>query len=341
MRRLPIYFLIDVSESMVGEPIKEVQEGMRTLVQTLRSDPYSLETVHIGIIIFAGKAKVIAPLTEIYKFYPPEFPIGGGTSLGKGLDCLMDDIDKSVVKTTTESKGDWKPIVFLFTDGTPTDNPDYAITRWNNKYRKHANIVVVSFDDNTNTQLLGKLSDNVLRLNETTQESFKSFFKWVTDSIRTSSVSVSNNGVDDVALAPHSGFSLEKVDTSELCVLDENFAVIRGKCSETGKQYLVKYAKRFGNFFQIDYKLVGAYPIDGETYESLSNGNSNNQFNINKLNGIPVCPCCGNQYALLVCECGNVFCMGDKPVQKCPWCGLQGQIARAGSEGVNINRGQG
>ena len=29
MRRLPIYFLIDVSESMVGEPIKQVENGMR------------------------------------------------------------------------------------------------------------------------------------------------------------------------------------------------------------------------------------------------------------------------------------------------------------------------
>ena len=100
MRRLPIYFLIDISESMAGEPIKQVQDGMRTLVQTLRTDPYALETVYISIIAFAGKARILSPLTEIFKFYPPEFPLGGGTSLGKGLDCLMDDIEKSVVKTT-------------------------------------------------------------------------------------------------------------------------------------------------------------------------------------------------------------------------------------------------
>lgn len=36
MRRLPIYFLIDVSESMVGEPIEEVQNGIRTIIQELR-----------------------------------------------------------------------------------------------------------------------------------------------------------------------------------------------------------------------------------------------------------------------------------------------------------------
>ena len=29
MRRLPVYFVVDVSESMVGEPIEQVQNGMR------------------------------------------------------------------------------------------------------------------------------------------------------------------------------------------------------------------------------------------------------------------------------------------------------------------------
>ena len=33
MRRLPIYFLVDISESMVGEPIEQVQLGMRNIIQ--------------------------------------------------------------------------------------------------------------------------------------------------------------------------------------------------------------------------------------------------------------------------------------------------------------------
>ena len=75
MRRLPIYFLIDVSESMVGQPIEQVQDGMRTIIQDLRVNPYALETVFVSIIGFAGKAHRITELTELYKFYPPKFPI--------------------------------------------------------------------------------------------------------------------------------------------------------------------------------------------------------------------------------------------------------------------------
>ncbi len=131
MRRLPIYFLIDVSESMVGEPIAQVQEGIATIVKELRTDPYALETVYISIVVFAGKAQKLLPHVELFNFYPPKLPIGGGTSLGNALFFLMNDMETSLQKTTPEIKGDWKPIIFLFTDGNPTDEYGQAFDRWN------------------------------------------------------------------------------------------------------------------------------------------------------------------------------------------------------------------
>jgi uncharacterized protein YegL len=41
MRRLPIYFLIDVSESMVGDPIQQVEEGLATIIKTIKNRPNS------------------------------------------------------------------------------------------------------------------------------------------------------------------------------------------------------------------------------------------------------------------------------------------------------------
>lgn len=62
----------------------------------------------------------------------------------------------------------------------------------------------------------------MLRLNNTDEISFKSFFKWVTASIKATSVSVTDMGDDEVKLAPTSGINLEKVDTSKPCIIDEN-----------------------------------------------------------------------------------------------------------------------
>ena len=120
MRMLPVYFVIDVSESMIGDTMRQLDEGLSKLSDTLKTIPEALETAQISIIAFAGKAKVIAPMVEVANFYPPRLPVGGGTSLGAALELLMDRIDRDVTPTTPDRKGDWKPIVFLLTDGVPT-----------------------------------------------------------------------------------------------------------------------------------------------------------------------------------------------------------------------------
>ena len=351
MRRLPIYFLVDVSESMVGEPIEQVQNGMRTIIQELRVDPYALETAFVSVIAFAGKATSLSPLTELYKFYPPTFPVGGGTSLGVAMNYLMDDLDKSVQKTTMEVKGDWKPIIFLFTDGTPTDDYKAAFARWNAKYRKGCNLIAISIGDNVNTQMLGQITDNVLRLKDTDSESFHQFFKWVTASIKATSVSVTDYSNDEVQLAPTSGINLEKIDPNKPCIIDENFRVLVGKCQSTKQSYLVKYAKRltkmemegFGSVDSSIFKLVGAYAIDGETYKKLSaEGATNRSINASEMRGVPTCPCCGNQIGVIVCdECGNVFCAGEDGIANCPWCGSEGFIGTGGSADFEVNVGRG
>ncbi|MBY0444218.1 MAG: VWA domain-containing protein, partial [Burkholderiales bacterium] len=130
MRRLPVFFVLDCSESMVGDSLQKMEDGLQAIVRALRTDPHALETVYISVIAFAGVAKTIAPLVELVSFYPPKLPLGGGTSLGVALETLMAELDSVVVKTTPDRKGDWKPIVYLFTDGRPTDNPNAAIDCW-------------------------------------------------------------------------------------------------------------------------------------------------------------------------------------------------------------------
>lgn len=347
MRRLPVYFLIDVSESMIGTPVEQVQEGMRAIIQNLRVDPYALETVFVSIIIFAGKARVLSPLTELYKFYPPVFPVGGGTSLGKGLDCLMDDIDKSVQRTTLENKGDWKPIIFLFTDGNPTDNYSSAFRRWNDRYRRHCSLVAVSIGDNVNVAILSQITDDVLRLRDTDADSFRKFFRWVTASITSSSVSVCDRNSDGVKLAPTSGINLEKIDPRmHHDTPDENFVVLYARCQTTERDYLVKYSRRTrpiegAELFSVsDYRLVGAYPIDKDTYAGLSDGRKS-KVNTTDLIGMPVCPCCGNQLGIVVCDCGNLFCVGDSENNRCPWCGMQGTLGKIAPGGLDLSRGMG
>ena len=122
MRRLPVYLLLDTSGSMYGEPIEAVKNGVEMLLSTLRQDPYALETAYISIITFNSTAQQIVPLTDLINFSVPDFVASGTTALGEALTLVSDRIENEVRKTTAETKGDWRPLVFVMTDGTPTDD---------------------------------------------------------------------------------------------------------------------------------------------------------------------------------------------------------------------------
>ena len=347
-RRLPVYFLIDVSESMVGEPMQFVEEGMAAIIKELKTDPYAIETAWISILIFAGAAKTLVPLQEIFHFYPPKFSIGGGTSLSKGLGHLMYELRKNIVKTTYEQKGDWKPIVFLFTDGVPTDDTKNAIAEWKQNWQRTANLVAVSFGSETDLLSLQELTDNVFHFKNTDASAYKQFFKWITDSIKTSSVSVENNKTG-FELAKPDGEILSKIDltkTKPLAQLvDNNFVVLSAKCQNTKRPYLIKYKRHLSpspitDFQTLSYRLAGAYTVD-HSYDELTDINSIKQtIHTDELVGSPTCPSCGNQIGLAMCGCGGIHCIGDDEMNTCPWCGNNGRYI-IGEGGFDVNRAQG
>jgi uncharacterized protein YegL len=349
MRRLPIYFLIDVSESMVGEQIQHVEEGLATIIQTLKTDPRAMETVWVSIIIFAGQAKTIVPLQDIIQFYPPKFPIGSGTSLSLGLGHLMYELRKNIVRTTVEQKGDWKPIIFLFTDGVPTDSPSdllSAIAEWKQKWQRSSNLVAISFSHSTDNRVLGELTENVLQFNGSDASSYKEFFKWVSDSIKTNSQNLDNNS-SSFDLATFNQDVVSKIDLSKSAksVIDDNFVVIAAKCQNTKRPYLIKYRKnvfidRAGDV-RMDYRLVGAFPIDNSYFELSDEKATELKISSNQLIGAPTCPWCGNQFAFAMCECGKVHCMDGGGQATCPWCGVTGFYGSGGESGFDVGRTQG
>ena len=123
MRRLPVYFLLDTSGSMFGEPIQALNNALAGMVNTLRSDPQALDSLWISIITFDREVKEIVPLTELVSFQLPEItcPQSGPTHTGKGLEVLYENVRKDIRRGSAEQKGDWKPLLFLFTDVKPSD----------------------------------------------------------------------------------------------------------------------------------------------------------------------------------------------------------------------------
>ena len=188
MRRLPVYLLLDTSGSMYGEPIEAVRNGVQVLVSTLRQDPYALETAYLSIITFDSSAKQVTPLTELSGFQEPSIDANGCTALGEALSLLANCVDREVTKTTADVKGDWKPLVFIMTDGVPTDDLTKGINEF--KKRKFGTVVACAAGAGADTNTLRQITENVVSLDTADSGTIKAFFKWVSASISTGSMKV-------------------------------------------------------------------------------------------------------------------------------------------------------
>ncbi|MGN0879289.1 MAG: VWA domain-containing protein [Oligosphaeraceae bacterium] len=187
-RRLPVYLLLDVSGSMMGEPITAVQNGVQTLVSALNGDPQALESAYLSVITFSNSAQQVVPLTELNQFVPPQLQASGMTSLGEALALVTDCAEREVVKNTPEAKGDWKPLVFLMTDGCATDDINRGLQRF--KTRKWGIVVACAAGSGADTDELSKITEAVVKLDTADSASIAAFFKWVSASVSTSSKSI-------------------------------------------------------------------------------------------------------------------------------------------------------
>ncbi len=211
-RRLPVYLLLDTSGSMYGEPIEAVKTGVQAMFTALRGDPYALETAHVSVITFDSNAQQVLPLTEISSIQAPNISANGCTALGEALELLAKKIDTEVTKTTYEVKGDWKPLVFILTDGVPTDDITKGVEAI--KKCKIGTIVACAAGAGADTTVLKQITENVVELDTADSKTLAAFFKWVTASITISSEKVTENpgaetgGTLDELPAPPTGINI-------------------------------------------------------------------------------------------------------------------------------------
>lgn len=191
MRRLPVYLLLDTSGSMNGEPIQAVNVGLQSLLSSLRSDPHALDTVYISIITFDKEVKDFLPLTELAEVQLEEItcPKSGPTHLGEALDMVYKKVKKEVKLSTCDQKGDWMPLLFIMTDGKPSDLKKYKEMSIKIQKNCFGSIIACGAGPKAKEEYLRMLTDNITMLDHMDSASFEAYFKWVSDVVNLGSKS--------------------------------------------------------------------------------------------------------------------------------------------------------
>ncbi|UKB82636.1 VWA domain-containing protein [Chryseobacterium sp. MEBOG06] len=184
-RRLLTYFLLDTSGSMRGEPIQALNNGFNGLISMLRADPQAMDSLYISVITYNREVHNIIPLIDLASFQPIEIvcPDSGPTHTGDALEMTCNLVNKEIIKGSPDRKGDWKPLLFVFTDGKPSDIQKYREMIPQIKSLDFGVIVGCAAGPDAEVSFLQELTNHVVKLESTDANTLTTFFKWVSTSI--------------------------------------------------------------------------------------------------------------------------------------------------------------
>lgn len=200
--RCPVILLLDTSRSMSGQPIQELNEGLKTFKDDLLRDTQASLSVEVAVIQFGKNVKLVQDFVTVDEFIPPVLYADGLTPMGQAIEYALDLLEQR--KTTYKKNGIqyYRPWVFMVTDGAPTDS-------WKNASQR------LQDAENTNKLLFfsvgveGADMDTLRYINPPSRPpvmlnglDFSSLFIWLSSSMKR----VSNGKVGEVIVLPPVGW---------------------------------------------------------------------------------------------------------------------------------------
>ena len=119
--RCPCLLLLDTSGSMSGAKINELNNGLRTFEDALRSDTMAAKRVEVAVLSF-GPVQTVQPPVTADAFQAPTLIASGDTPMGAAIKAAIDILSERKMAYRSNGIGLFRPWIFLITDGAPTDD---------------------------------------------------------------------------------------------------------------------------------------------------------------------------------------------------------------------------
>ena len=200
--RLPICFCLDVSGSMFGAPINELNSGVKQFFEELLSDETTRFSSDIAIFTFGGDSAVCVRNFVGIDAEPhaPTLRANGRTPMGEAVNLALDMLNERKKEYRDNGVDYYHPWLVLMSDGSPNGNPEEferAVKRTADMYNKKKLVVFpIGIGNEADLQTLASFTPGRPAMKMKGLK-FKEFFSWLSKSV--ACVSSSNPG-DNVQL---------------------------------------------------------------------------------------------------------------------------------------------
>lgn len=195
---LPVILLLDVSGSMSGDKIHNLNDAVRDMLNTF-SDTENGETeIHVAIITFGSQVTLHQQLASASAIHWQDLSAGGMTPLGTALQMAKAMIeDKDVVPSRA-----YRPTVVLVSDGGPNDAWENPLNAFISDGRSaKCDRLAMAIGADADEAVLGRFiegTSNQLFYAENAKQ-LRDFFKFVTMSVTIRTKSQTPNNVPEAS----------------------------------------------------------------------------------------------------------------------------------------------
>lgn len=157
--RVPICLVLDVSSSMAGAPINELNEGVKLFFQAIREDEVAQYAAEISIVTFGDTVTKKLDFMSVERQEVPTLYASGSTPMGAGVTLALDLLEARKEDYKRAGVDYYQPWMVVMTDGAPTDDIGVAAGRIGTLVaEKKLTVFPIAIGEGANTGVLAKLS---------------------------------------------------------------------------------------------------------------------------------------------------------------------------------------
>lgn len=178
--------VLDVSGSMMGKPIQELNKGLNDFYQEIDSDNTTRQRLEVSLITFSNIVNTVQEPALVENFTIPTLKAAGSTAMVTAVNHAIDKVAmrKQWYKDTNQTY--YRPWIILMTDGEPDSDQDVA--RLAQRIKQDVNdrkyVFLPIGVQGANMNILHQIESGIpaMKLQGT---KFSSFFKWLSASMST------------------------------------------------------------------------------------------------------------------------------------------------------------